>query len=85
MRSITFVDEELIEKIDELVKDDTSESDYPEYEFVASCLKIGLTINNLKELNYIEVMKILYSFIENKKVNNNERNATQADIDRFLG
>lgn len=50
---------------------------------MASCLRIGLTIKDLKEITYIEAMKILYSMVD-KKENNTVRKATQADIDKFL-
>lgn len=57
--------------------------EYPEQEFIASCLRIGLTIEDLKETTYIEAMKILYSTIEKKKVKK-VRKATQADWDRLM-
>jgi len=46
-------------------------------------LRIGLTIKDLKEITYIETMKILYSMID-KKENNKMRKATQADWDRLM-
>lgn len=49
---------------------------------MASCLRVGLTINDLKILNYVDVMKILLSFLP--KQIDKTRNATQQDIDRFL-
>jgi hypothetical protein len=44
-------------------------------------LRIGLTLNDLKELSYVDVMKILLSFLpgEEKKY----KKATQADWDRL--
>ena len=39
-------------------------------------------MDDLKELTYIEVMKVLYSFLEKKETS--ERKATQADIDKLL-
>lgn len=56
--------------------------EYPEQEFIASCLRVGLTMNDLEKLTYIEIMKVLYSFLEKNK--NKERKATQVDIDKFL-
>jgi len=55
--------------------------EYPEQEFVASCLRVGLTTNDLEKFTYIETMKILYSFLEKKE---KTRKATQSDIDNFL-
>lgn len=57
---------------------------FPEHEFVASCLRIGLTTVDLKELTYVDVMKILLSFIADNK-ETNKREATQRDIDKLLG
>lgn len=81
---IAFVDNELYEKINRISdnKEDSSE-EYPEQEFIASCLRIGLTIEDLKEITYIEAIKILYSTIEKKKVKK-VRKATQADWDRLM-
>ena len=62
----------------------TQKQDYPEYEFIASCLRVGLTINDLDKMTYIEAQKILYSFLD-KSDSKIIRQATQADIDRFLG
>lgn len=56
--------------------------EYPEQEFIASCLRIGLTTNDLEKLTYIEAMKVLYSFLE--KNAEKEKKATQADIDKLL-
>lgn len=55
---------------------------FPEHEFLSSCLRIGLNLNDLKELTYIDCMKILLSYIGNN--NNNIREATQKDIDKLL-
>lgn len=61
--------------------------EYPEHEFVVSCLKLGLTTLDLEKFSYIEVMKIQYSFISSKenKTNNIYKKASQADIDKLLG
>lgn len=55
---------------------------FPEHEFLASCLRVGLHISDLKELTYIDVMKILLTFIDSKPKGNK---ATQSDIDMLLG
>lgn len=57
---------------------------FPEHEFLGSCLRIGLHIADLKELTYVDVMKILLTFIENNSVDYS-RKATQKDIDKLLG
>ena len=69
--------------IEKIKENSETEEIFPEHEFVASCLRVGLTISDLKELSYIDVMKILFTFINTKNVK--EKNATQSDIDRLLG
>lgn len=57
---------------------------FPEHHFLLACLRMGLTIQDLKILTYVDVMKIFLS-IETKDASKNEiRKATQADIDRLL-
>ena len=62
---------------------------FPNLLFLSSCLRIGLTLNDLKKLTYVEVMKTMISYLDlkkdDKKKKSNVREATQADIDKFLG
>lgn len=91
MPQIAFVDEELNRKIEEKISNNTIEEkeEYPEHEFLSSCLRVGLKIKDLEMLTYIDVMKILYSFISTNKSESNAKRkikaATQKDIDRLLG
>ena len=62
---------------------DSEEPLFPEHHFLLACLRLGLTIQDLKFLTYVDVMKIFLS-IETKKKNTEARKATQADIDRLL-
>ncbi len=79
---IAFVDEELSKEIDRKIKNkEKTKEVFPEHEFLGSCLRVGLSLNDLKELTYVDVMKVLISYIEEKK----ERVATQRDIDKLLG
>ena len=55
---------------------------FPEHSFIASCLRNGLTIDDLRFLTYVDVMKILISFIPEPE---KEKLASQSDIDKFLG
>lgn len=79
---IAFVNEELSEELEKKCSGDKSEEAFPEHSFIAICLRIGLTINDLKSLTYVDVMKILVSFLPDKKESVKE--ATQQDIDMFL-
>lgn len=54
-----------------------------EHQFIASCLKMGLRIDDLKQLEYKDVAKIMLCFV--KKDKNKPRKATQDDWDRLAG
>lgn len=56
--------------------------------FLGLCAKNGISIEYLKILTYVDVMKMLVSFIDtnNEETNKNSvRMATQRDIDKLLG
>lgn len=55
---------------------------FPEHDFLASCLRIGLTIQDLKILTYIDVIKMFISLTDKKE---GTKKATQKDIDKLLG
>lgn len=57
---------------------------FPEHEFIASCLRIGLSISDLKQMTYVDVMKILLAYIDYGR-DNKVKNATQQDIDKLFG
>ena len=57
-----------------------------DYDFIATCLRIGLRIEDLKDLEYKEVAKILICYSRNERKTNKKtkyRKATQDDWDRF--
>lgn len=87
MPSTAFVDKTVEE---ELEKINTSEKEkkeiFPEHEFLAACLKMGLRIEDLKILTYVDVYKIFISFFnsEEKEENNGVRQATQEDIKNIV-
>lgn len=62
---------------------DSEEPLFPEHHFLLACLRLGLTIQDLRFLTYVDVMKIFLS-IETKKKDTGTRKASQADIDRLL-
>lgn len=66
---------------------DSEEPLFPEHHFLLACLRLGLTIQDLRFLSYVDVIKIFLSIEprKNKKVvTSGVRKATQADIDRLL-
>lgn len=54
-----------------------------EYQFIATCLKMGLRIEDLKQLQYKDVAKIMLCFVDEKK--EQPRKATQSDWDKLVG
>lgn len=63
-------------------KNNTGEA-LEEHFFIASCLKIGLRIEDLKQLTYKDVAKLMLCFVENNEPKT--KKATQADWDRLAG
>lgn len=77
-----FVDDELIEETEKLklpnkIKNESLE----EHQFIANCLQMGFRIEDLKQMQYKDVMKIMICLTRKDE---QENNATQADIDKFL-
>lgn len=75
------MDDELTQGLKKLPKTNGNPTSLEEHRFISQSLKIGLTINDLKELEYKDVAKIMLCFIDDDKETNE---ATQEDIDRFL-
>lgn len=77
-----FVDDELIEETKKLkLPNKTINESLEEHQFIANCLQIGLRIEDLKQMQYKDVMKIMICLTQRDRQQNN---ATQADIDKFL-
>lgn len=53
-----------------------------EHLFIATSLKIGLTIQDLKELEYKDVVKIMLCFVQENKTKS-VNTATQKDWDKL--
>ena len=51
-----------------------------EHQFIASCLKMGLRIEDLKQFTYKDVAKLMLCFVD-KEQKEKSRKATQADWD----
>ena len=81
MPFLHFADDELIQATRKLPKDSNNESEaLEEHRFIATCLKMGLRIDDLKQLEYKDVAKLMLCFVENKKKQKTKK-ATQADWD----
>ena len=97
MLPIAFVDIELEKNIENILKNskttDSKEDKkelYPEHSFFSICTKLGISYEYLEKFTYVDIMKIVYSFLETNIESNKEekqeqvRMATQADIDKLL-
>ncbi len=86
MPSIAFVSQELNEEISKINKtEDKTKSIFPEHEFLLMAVKLGLSIRDLKVLTYIDVMKMAFCQISDRKPEESGvRKATQKDIDNLL-
>lgn len=83
-----FVDDELIEETQKIPKGKENENEaLEEHRFIATCLKIGLKIEDLKHLEYKDVAKIMLCFIDATNLDNTNRTrkATQSDWDALAG
>ncbi len=82
------MDEKVYEKLEEINKENKNkkESLFPEHEFLVSCLRIGLKLEDLKILTYVDILKIFISFCDKDEnyEKNSERKATQKDIDALV-
>lgn len=78
-----------LKKINGNKKDEIEENLFPEHEFLSTCLRMGLRIEDLRILTYVDVLKVLISFIgrDNEKesaTQNGVREATQEDIQKLV-
>lgn len=81
-----FVDKKVSDELERKFPQDSNdkESVFPEHNFLAMCLKIGLTIEDLKFLTYIDAIKILLSFCNEEITDEDEREATQEEINNLV-
>lgn len=53
-----------------------------EYEIMALCKRLNITIDDMKEMSFVSLINILISSVDDE---DKPRQATQEDIDRFIG
>ena len=81
---IAFVDKKLIEALQTIEDNDSSEPVYfPAHTFEATCLRAGITLSDLEKRTYVSIMKVLFSFLKSNKKEGTKM-ATQKDIDKFM-
>lgn len=78
------MDEQVADALEEINNEnsETSESIFPEHEFLNTCLKLGLRIEDLKHLTYIDILKMFIVTIKEQKQEKEE--ATQEQIDDIV-
>ena len=79
-----FVDEKVFDELEKIKTNNNEESLFPEHEFLISCLRIGLRLEDLKFLTYIDVLKMFISFIGKSEKQDGTREATQEDIQNLV-
>ena len=83
-----FVDEKVVEELEKRHNNkEVKEDSFPEHAFLATCLRIGLSLKDLEYLTYVDVLKIFLSLTESIENSNKNgaRMASQKEIDRLLG
>lgn len=81
------MDKKVFEEL-EKVESSNKKSIFPEHEFLTACLRIGLKIEDLKILTYIDVLKIFITIFNNNDEDKGKsigtRNATKKDIEKMV-
>ncbi len=73
-------------EVEEIIRrqENTEQDDFlSEHKFIALCLDIGLTLQDLKELTYKDCIKIAYCINERNKKQNKPKKATTEDWDKL--
>lgn len=80
-----FVDKKVFEEL-EKIETSNKKSIFPEHDFLTACLRIGLKIEDLKILTYIDVLKIFITIFNNneKEEKTGTRIATKKDIEKMV-
>lgn len=81
---VNFIDEDVSRKLDKISSNNTEKTVFPEHDFLLTCINLKLTIQDLKILTYIDVIKMLVLTLDIVKEDKEYRKATQADIDKLL-
>lgn len=80
------MDKKVFEELEKVESDEKS-SIFPEHEFLTACLRIGLRIEDLKILTYVDVLKIFITIFNDngdKGEGSGTRNATKKDIEKIV-
>lgn len=78
------MDKKVFKELEKINTNNNEESLFPEHDFLVSCLRMGLRIEDLKFLTYIDVIKMFISFIGKPEKQDGVRKATQEDIQNLV-
>lgn len=80
------MDEKAFEELRKINKDSKEKSLFPEHEFLVACLRMGLKIEDLKVLTYVDVLKMFISFCskDERSTKDGAREATQKEIQNLV-
>lgn len=84
MPSTNFVNIEVIEELNK-INGKSEETMFPEHDFYLACLRLGLTIEDMRYLSYVDILKMFLCLNKSdRKKTEDIKYATQNDIDRLL-
>ena len=80
-----FTNEEVVKELEKIPNNSTKTTIFPEHEFLKICLDYGLSLEDLRRLTYIDIIKIFISSYLEKQEGKVEKfkEATQADWDKL--
>lgn len=79
------MDKQVFEEFEKYKTTNNEESLYPEHEFIISCLRIGLKLEDLKLLTFVDIIKLFMSYIgKPEKQEEGTRMATQEEIQKMV-
>lgn len=64
------------------IKTNNAVDEIDEYEIMALCKRLNITVEDMKEMSFVSLINILISSVEEKKTT---RKATKEDIAKFIG
>ena len=73
-----------IEKRQGNVNNEEKKEKFSEHAFISLCLKMNISISELKLITYVDFLKILVSFLPDKTEKNGVRMATQEEIAKIV-
>ena len=77
------MDQELTKELEKIKTSGNDDTPFPEYAFAISCFKLGITLEDMKTLTWVECMKMIVSNLV--AMRETTPKATQDDINKLFG